>query len=532
MASAAIEVSDLHKAYGPVEAVRGLSFEVERGEVFGLLGPNGAGKTTTVEILEGYRRRSGGEVRVLGHDPATRDRDLQQRVGIVLQSCGFYPRVTVREAVQHFSKSYDHPRDADETIELVGLGEKADARTNELSGGQRRRLDLALGLVGDPELVFLDEPTTGFDPAARRTAWGVVRTLKELGKTVLLTTHYLDEAQELADRVAIVKEGRIVAEGPPDQLGPSSRALSRLVPLRRQAGGAPDRRPHRAAPPPHARRDGGRRAARRPRGHASHARGGLPRADRRGGLRMSSVGLAWEQFRFERKLFWRNPSAAFFNFLLPLLLLVLIATAFASDDTELEVLIPGVAGMGVLATTFTALAYNLTWLRDEGVLKRIRGTPMPAGAYLAGFIGSATLNAILQVTLVVTIGNLLYGVDWPQDWLLLVAFTVLGVICFAGLGVAFSHIIPNEEAAPAYTNAVFLPVIFISGVFYSADDLPEALKVVAEALPLKHLIDGLSAAIVGGGSADVGTAALVVGGVGRRGALPCRAVLPLGVNRV
>jgi ABC-2 type transport system ATP-binding protein len=202
--------------------VRGLSFRVERGEVFGLLGPNGAGKTTTVEILEGYRRRSAGDVSVLGHDPATRDRELQQRVGIVLQSCGFYPRVTVREAVQHFGKAYEHPRDAGETIELVGLGEKADTRTKELSGGQRRRLDLALALVGDPELVFLDEPTTGFDPAARRTAWGVVRTLKELGKTVLLTTHYLDEAQELADRVAIVKEGRIVAEGPPDQLSPIS----------------------------------------------------------------------------------------------------------------------------------------------------------------------------------------------------------------------------------------------------------------------------------------------------------------------
>jgi ABC-2 type transport system ATP-binding protein len=222
VASAAIEVTDLHKAYGPVEAVRGLSFEVERGEVFGLLGPNGAGKTTTVEILEGYRRRSAGDVRVLGHDPASRNRDLQQRVGIVLQSSGFYPRVTVREAVQHFGKAYHRPRDADETIQLVGLSEKADARTRELSGGQRRRLDLALALVGDPELVFLDEPTTGFDPAARRTAWGVVRALKELGKTVLLTTHYLDEAQELADRVAIVKEGRIVAEGPPDQLGPSS----------------------------------------------------------------------------------------------------------------------------------------------------------------------------------------------------------------------------------------------------------------------------------------------------------------------
>ena len=222
MASAAIEVRDLRKDYGPVEAVRGLSFDVERGEVFGLLGPNGAGKTTTVEILEGYRERSAGDVRVLGHDPAERDRQLQQRVGIVLQSCGFYPRVTVREAVEHFSKAYERPRDADETIELVGLGEKADARTKDLSGGQRRRLDLALALVGDPELVFLDEPTTGFDPAARRTAWGVVRALKELGKTVLLTTHYLDEAQELSDRVAIVKEGRIVAEGPPGQLGPGA----------------------------------------------------------------------------------------------------------------------------------------------------------------------------------------------------------------------------------------------------------------------------------------------------------------------
>jgi len=220
--SAAIQVRDLFKSYGPVEAVRGVSFEVDRGEVFGLLGPNGAGKTTTVEILEGYRNRSAGDVTVLGHDPAERQRELQQRIGIVLQSSGFYKYVTVREAVEHFGKAYERPRDAAETIRLVGLEEKADARTKSLSGGQRRRLDLALALVGDPELIFLDEPTTGFDPAARRTAWGVVRALKELGKTVLLTTHYLDEAQELADRVAIVKEGRIVAEGPPDRLGPAS----------------------------------------------------------------------------------------------------------------------------------------------------------------------------------------------------------------------------------------------------------------------------------------------------------------------
>jgi ABC-2 type transport system permease protein len=226
---------------------------------------------------------------------------------------------------------------------------------------------------------------------------------------------------------------------------------------------------------------------------------------------VSPVALAWQQFRFERKLFWRNPSAAFFNFLLPLLLLVLSASAFSADAEDLDVLIPGIAGMGVLATTFTALAFNLTILRDDGVLKRWRGTPMPAGAYLAGLLGSAALNALLQVALVVTIGNVFYGVDWPQDPLLLVLFTALGVVCFAALGIAFSHAIPNEDAAPAYTNAIFLPVIFISGVFYSANDLPEVLKVIAEALPLKHLIDGLSEAIVGGGG-DAATAALVVAG--------------------
>ena len=214
----AIEVNELRKRYGEVEAVRGLSVRVERGEVVGLLGPNGAGKTTTVEILEGYRDRTGGDVSVLGHDPATAPAELRTRVGIVLQSGAFYPRVTVAEALSHFAGYYPTPRDPDETIALVGLEAAAGTRVNRLSGGQRRRLDLALALIGDPELVFLDEPTTGFDPAARRTAWDVIRRLRELGKTVLLTTHYLDEAQELSDRVAIVKDGRIVAEGPPRDL--------------------------------------------------------------------------------------------------------------------------------------------------------------------------------------------------------------------------------------------------------------------------------------------------------------------------
>jgi len=215
----AILVRDLHKRYGEHEAVRGIDFEVAHGEVFGLLGPNGAGKTTTVEILEGYRARNGGIVSVLGHDPQQRPRELRGRIGIVLQSSGMYRHIEVREALVHWARLYPAPRDVDEVLALAGLSDRAEARTRTLSGGQMRRLDLALALVGDPELIFLDEPTTGFDPAARRAAWEVVRSLQELGKTVLLTTHYLDEAQALCDRVAIVKEGRIVAEGPPARLG-------------------------------------------------------------------------------------------------------------------------------------------------------------------------------------------------------------------------------------------------------------------------------------------------------------------------
>jgi ABC-2 type transport system ATP-binding protein len=221
-AAPAILVRDLHKRYGDHDAVRGLDFEVAPGEVFGLLGPNGAGKTTTVEILEGYRTRTSGIVSVLGHDPQQRSHELRERMGIVLQSTGMYRHIAVREAVAHWARFYPAPRDVDEVLELAGLTEKADAFARTLSGGQSRRLDFALALVGDPELIFLDEPTTGFDPAARRAAWDVVRSLQDLGKTVLLTTHYLDEAQALCDRVAIVKEGRFVAEGPPASLGAGS----------------------------------------------------------------------------------------------------------------------------------------------------------------------------------------------------------------------------------------------------------------------------------------------------------------------
>ena len=196
----------------------GISFEVAEGEVFGLLGPNGAGKTTTVEILEGYRRRDGGEVSVLGHDPGDSPRPLRERIGVVLQHSENVPLLTVRELHRQFAGYYAKPRGVDEVIELVGLGEKRDARVKTLSGGQKRRLDLGIALVGDPDLVFLDEPTTGFDPAARRSAWQMILSLRSLGKTILLTTHYLDEAQRLADRVAVIRAGRIVSLGTPAEL--------------------------------------------------------------------------------------------------------------------------------------------------------------------------------------------------------------------------------------------------------------------------------------------------------------------------
>jgi ABC-2 type transport system ATP-binding protein len=214
----AIRVEELRKRYGEEEALRGISFEIEEGEVFGLLGPNGAGKTTTVEILEGYRKRDGGEVEVLGFDPQRSERSFRERIGVVLQTSELWSSLTPLETLRMFAGYYPRPRAVDGVLDLVGLNDKRDARVRTLSGGQKRRLDLGIALVGDPQLVFLDEPTTGFDPAARRTAWEMIRSLRSLGKTVLLTTHYLDEAQQLSDRVAVLRQGRIVTIGAPSVL--------------------------------------------------------------------------------------------------------------------------------------------------------------------------------------------------------------------------------------------------------------------------------------------------------------------------
>jgi ABC-2 type transport system ATP-binding protein len=234
-----VEVTDLRKAYGTVEAVRGISFTVNEGEVFALLGPNGAGKTTTVEILEGFRKRDAGRASVLGFDPATGDRRLKEQMGVVLQATGVDPYLTVAETVDMFRGYYLHPRSRDEVLDLVGLAEKRDARVTTLSGGQRRRLDVAVALAGDPRVLFLDEPTTGFDPGARRNAWEVIKGLAGLGKTIFLTSHAMDEVQYLADRVVIIAGGQIVAEGTPDTLAGREKAAA-LVRFQLPASHLPD----------------------------------------------------------------------------------------------------------------------------------------------------------------------------------------------------------------------------------------------------------------------------------------------------
>jgi ABC-2 type transport system permease protein len=227
---------------------------------------------------------------------------------------------------------------------------------------------------------------------------------------------------------------------------------------------------------------------------------------------VSEAALAWRHFRLERRMFWRNPTAAFFSFILPLLFLGLFGAIAAGDPEQLEIIVPGIAGLSVMATTFNALANQMTFLRDAGVLKRMHGSPLPGGAYLAGVLGSAATNAAVQIVLVVLAGRFVFDLGWPENWLVLVVFLVLGVACFASLGVAFSYVIPNFDAAPAYTNLVFLPVIFISGVFYDVENVPAFLRDIADALPLVHVIDGFSAAFVtGAGLGDLLSDLAIVG---------------------
>ena len=386
-------ISGLRKSYGDLEAVRGIDLEVERGEVFAFLGPNGAGKTTTVEILEGYRERTGGEVQVLGEDPESAGRAWRERIGIVLQSCSLDPYLTVRESLELYAGYYRRPRPVEETIALVGLEEKADDRAGKLSGGQQRRLDVGIALVGDPELLFLDEPTTGFDPSARRQAWDVIAGLRDLGKTVFLTTHYMDEAQRLADRVAIIAAGEIVAHGTPEDLGDrESQPRRRSATATRRRGG--QRRDDDAgadAATPHRRGAGAGRGPRGPRSDPAHARGRLPRADRRRAeerARVSACRLRrCHQFRYDQKVFWRNPASVGFTVSSRSCCCSSSGPSSATDDRSARrhrhdtYYVPAIITLAIISATMQTLAMSLVIAREDGRLKRGRGTPMPLGLH-------------------------------------------------------------------------------------------------------------------------------------------------------
>ena len=483
--------------------------------MFALLGPNGAGKTTTVEILEGYRKRDGGEVRVLGEDPGRAGPAFRARIGIVLQSSAVYPTLSVREILDLFAGYYPHPRDRSEVIELVGLSEKAGARVRTLSGGQLRRLDLGLALVGDPELVFLDEPTTGFDPGARRQAWETIRGLRTLGKSILLTTHYMEEAQTLADRVAILRDGRIVATGTPAELlaGESGVEISyRLngedVTLRTTD---PDSRP------PRADNEGTRRGAgaRTPPGAAAHARRRLPRGHGGRGMR-----LFVHELRAQQLLFWRSREAAFFTFLLPIIFLVLLGSVYGDEQIEgiggSTYLLAGLIGYGVVATAFAGLAITLVVRRESGVLKRVRGTPLPASLYLSAVIISTLVVIALEVVTQLLIGTYVLDASWPAAPAAFALVLVIGAAAFAALGLALTGLVRSADGSSAVVNAIYLPMTFISGVFFSPEGMPAFLQTIGNLLPLTYLLRLFRETFVAGDGLDMpwgSLAAITVWGV-------------------
>ena len=490
----AISVRGLRKTYGQLEAVRGVDFEIDAGEVFGLLGPNGAGKTTTVEILEGYRHRDAGEVTVLGHDPERPGPEFRQRIGVVLQQSQLWQNITVRETHAMFAGYYEKPRDADEVIELVGLADKRDARVKTLSGGQKRRLDLGVALVGDPDLVFLDEPTTGFDPAARRAAWEMIRSLRSLGKTVLLTTHYLDEAEQLADRVAVMREGRIVRIGTPRELTTSE--LEVEVRYRRNGEEVlvrtrePTRTLHELTSAALARGEElDRLEVRRPTLEDVYL-------SLTGGRRTDRVRLFTHQLRAEQLVFWRSKEAALFIFLFPLLLFVLLGSVYSGKIYGVaapQALLAGLIGYGCANTAFAGLAIQLVLRRESAILKRLRATPLPAQTYVAALLASTLLVFALQTVALLAIGRAFYGTPFPSAFLSLAATVVLGSLAFAALGVAVASLIRSGEGSSAVVNYVLLPMAFLTGSFGPTRHYPAFLRDVGDALPLKYLIDLLNA---------------------------------------
>ena len=447
-------------------------------------------------------------MRVLGTDPQGAGLEWRNRVGIVLQSTGGLDLLTPREALASTAKAYSHPRDVADVLTSVGLDDKADTRIVGLSGGQRRRLDVALGIVGRPELLFLDEPTTGFDPQARRDFWVLIRDLAAEGTTILLTTHYLDEAEHLADRVGVIAAGRLLAVDTPAALGGRSaeeatvsweedgvrRTITTVDPHRR-------RRPPRGP-------DAGWRGS-RPHRHPTLARGHLPHPHRPprgpgpdGGPRMRAVALGVDRTLLELKMYSREKEAVFFSFLFPILLLALFSVIFSSQFAESAAqdgmtaggyFLPGMLSAGVLLTSFQTMAMSVTAERDDGTLKRLRATPMPPVAYFLGKVGLVAVSSTVQVALLLLVARVFFGVELPSTadrWAVFALIFALGVFGGTVLGIAYSSM-ATARTVGAVVIGPMLVLQFISGVYIAFDDVPQWLQQVAAVFPLKWIAQGM-----------------------------------------
>ncbi|HSJ34681.1 MAG TPA: ABC transporter permease [Acidimicrobiia bacterium] len=528
----------MRKEYGSLQAVDGLSFTVEEGEVLALLGPNGAGKTTTVEILEGHRRRTGGRVEVLGFDPASGGREMRQRVGIVLQEAGLDDDFTPRELVALYRGMYPRRLEVEAVLGLVGLLDKVDSRVKTLSGGQRRRLDLALGLVGDPDLLFLDEPTTGFDPSARRKAWELIEELRSLGKTILLTTHYMDEAEHLADRVAVIVRGRLVAEGTPSDLAAGDRTgsvLSFRLPAGADIGDLPalngelvrqgiewqvtttqptqalnrlttwaiDRAsrsaPWRSSGPPWRMCTSHWWEERKRRDPMRAEPGVLPGVRSAVTETPTWAELAGSQLGYALRELWRSRLVLVFTFALPLVWLVVIGLLAGNEAVDeatggrvMQFVTPVAAAMGLLFATYPTLAMSLAEARDKQILKRLRGTPLPMWAYLAGRIGAVIVFALAAVAVMLIVGVVVFDIELLGRTLPATLVTlVVGIVSLSALGMAVGAMSPSTSFAQAFSIGSTVILLFLSGMFTIGAEMPSWVERVGAWFPLSHLSTAL-----------------------------------------
>ena len=537
-----ISARNVGKSYNDRPVLAGLDLEITEGEIFALLGPNGAGKTTTVEILEGYRRADEGEARVLGVDPVDGGAAFRSRIGIVLQHTTAFEQFTVAETVEMFAVLYLDPMSVADAIALVELTDQTDQLAVELSGGQRRRLEVACGLVGRPEVLFLDEPTTGLDPEARRRMWEIVAAVKDHGTTVLLTTHYLDEAEALADRIGILLGGRLREVADPTRIGGRSEALAtvRYVPPDSDAGAeavvittetpstvVADLVAHHGELPEldrdptvtrrHLSRSD-RPLERQPTQRFGPARPSSLTRDT-GGIVMTAVTAPtisertvlpslWRtslyRFKVELRTFRRVRDEVIFTFGLPIALLTLFASIFGGeiDNTGVDVSQYFVAGM--LAATgitvgFQSLAAQLALEQHDGTLKRLAGTPMPKAAYMAGKIGMVVTVATAQTIAMFAVGLAFFDISLPsgvQGWVILVSVLGLNLAIWTLLGLAFSRMIINPRAGGAVVVPPTLILQFISGVYIPFSEIPEWLQSIASIFPLRWAALGLRQALL------------------------------------